>query len=191
MEVGWAQVDLTDGWSAIIQPTAKWAQTYPWDKQAELLHGLKWRKLMDRGLTPKQVAEKLNDDLAGGEVYSDAPDYDGKWLALLFATAEIRQEFTLKNATSFIKQTAMSRRPFPIGYGDIAWKLFLKAGGKEHRALDDACLQALHMQVIDMFTAPDMSQDDLIECVKALIEAKGRLSAFLGADALTTNPSRS
>jgi len=173
IEVGWARVDLNDGWSTLVQPTAKWVQAYPWDKQAELLHGLKWRKLMNQGLAPKEVAERLNADLTGAEVYSDAPDYDGKWLALLFAAAEIPQGFTVMDASTFIKQAAITKAAFPIGYGDAAWNLFLKAGGKEHRALDDACLLALHIQTIDMLTT-DVPQDILIERTKTLIEANSR-----------------
>jgi hypothetical protein len=174
VEVGWAKADLSDGWSAITQPTAKWVQTYPWDRQSEHLHGLIWRKLMNKGLPPKEVAERLNTDLADAEVYSDAPGYDGKWLALLFETAEIQQGFVVKDATDFLKNTAMSQKTFPIGYGDITWNLFLKAGGTEHRALDDACLQALHVGAIEMLATADVSRDILIEKMKALINTQGR-----------------
>ena len=182
IEIGWLTADLSDGWSTIILPTANWVKTYPWDKQAELLHGLKWRKLMNQGMPPKEVAERLNADLAGAEVYSDAPEYDGKWLALLFAAAGITQGFSVKDATAFIKQAAMARTPFPIGYGDIAWGLFLKASGQEHRALDDAVLMSLHMMVIDVLagieeletSSSSLAFQSLIDQARAVILSKGR-----------------
>ena len=114
---------------------------------------------------------------------AQVPEYDGKWLALLFATAGVSQAFSVKDATAFIKQTAMAHTPFPIGYGDIAWGLFMKAGGHEHRALDDAVLMSLHMMVIDVLagvgeletSSSSLAFQSLIDQARGVILSKGRI----------------
>jgi hypothetical protein len=59
-----------------------------WEPAAEAVHGLSREHLERNGWPPDYVAERLENDLAGRTVYTDAPDYDGRWLATLFSTLD-------------------------------------------------------------------------------------------------------
>ncbi|NJD07791.1 MAG: hypothetical protein FIA97_15035 [Methylococcaceae bacterium] len=83
IEVAW---NLSDGSieSCLISPagTSRWTD---WSYKAERIHGIARAQLLAEGRTPSWVCQRLNEQLAGQTVYSDAPDYDGMWLAELFS----------------------------------------------------------------------------------------------------------
>lgn len=66
-----------------------------WSPDAEALHGVSHATLLREGGNAKEICEKLNTDLAGKLVYSDAPDWDGFWLYRLFQAAKTRQRFVV------------------------------------------------------------------------------------------------
>ena len=67
----------------LIDPTpiAGWTA---WDVSAEQVHGIDRERLVRNGWAPEFVAERITEDLGGRTVYTDAPDYDARWLARLF-----------------------------------------------------------------------------------------------------------
>jgi hypothetical protein len=67
----------------LIDPTpiAGWTA---WDPAAERVHGIDRERLVRNGWPPDFVAERIAEDLGGRTVYTDAPDYDARWLGRLF-----------------------------------------------------------------------------------------------------------
>lgn len=59
-----------------------------WDPAAEAVHGIDRTRLVRNGWDPAFVAARIEEDLTGGTVYSDAPDFDGRWLRTLFAAVD-------------------------------------------------------------------------------------------------------
>lgn len=74
-----------------------------WDPAAEAVHGLDRERLARNGWAPDYVAERLTTELQGQLVYSDAPDFDGRWLRHLFSAAGIDTiPFTLVDADELL-----------------------------------------------------------------------------------------
>ena len=85
IEVAWNTPDGTVE-AHLISPAAiaRWTD---WSVQAEQLHGISRQVLHQEGKAPAWVGRRLNQQLAGHVVYSDDPEYDGMWLAELFAVS--------------------------------------------------------------------------------------------------------
>ena len=139
IEVGWCF--LTGAADArLIQPAAQWSQE-AWDDDAELLHGISRTRLDVEGEPARQIAAHLNSLLAGHQVFSDAPSWDGYWLYRLYDAAKMRQSFEL------------------LDYGELfigAKNDDVERGRKKadseapriHRALEDAChMRSLYVAV--------------------------------------------
>ncbi len=93
IEVAWA---LSDGGieSHLISPASvpHWTD---WHPQAERLHGIRRELLLAEGKSPAWVCTRMNEQLAGLTVFSDAPAYDEAWLQALFAATWKRPSFRL------------------------------------------------------------------------------------------------
>jgi hypothetical protein len=92
IEVGYV---LADGSSdcMIIRPEPEWQH---WDEVSAQLHGLSRELLLRRGLPVREVALRLNRQLEGLCLYSDAWGNDYSWLSLLFESAGLLQRFKLQ-----------------------------------------------------------------------------------------------
>ena len=143
IEVGFVRPADMTGWSALIHPTLEWCENGDWDCAAEALHGLSQDRLRNEGADTMDVARALNEQLAGKAVFTDAPDFDRHWLAMLFEETMERPNFELWHAASLIKDclrrvtidgpipvAAVSSEPMPIA---------------QHRAKDDAFALALEL----------------------------------------------
>lgn len=86
----------------LIRPHDDWSMT-DWSMDAEALHGVPHDQLVQEGFTVKEVCKKLNADLAGKLVYSDAPDWDAFWLYRLFQAASIRQRFLVHDMARLLR----------------------------------------------------------------------------------------
>ncbi|MEM6850299.1 MAG: hypothetical protein AAF527_01165 [Pseudomonadota bacterium] len=93
IEVGWARFGGAAS-SLLIAPEPGWT-VEAWDPRAEALHGLSRKTLKARGLEPADVCARLNVELSGFTVVSDAPDYDAHWLATLYRAAGQRPTFLI------------------------------------------------------------------------------------------------
>jgi hypothetical protein len=137
IEVGWALADGRTG-CLLVRPAQSWTH---WDLAAEKVHGIRRETLIQHGREPAEVALRLNSELAGQVVYSDAWGHDYAWLAKLYDEAGVAPAFKLDAAASLFGETLM-------GQLDVAHKAaFAELDVTRHRASNDArALQrALHM----------------------------------------------
>jgi hypothetical protein len=86
--------------SFFIRPAPEW--TY-WDQYAEdHIHHISRSTIQAEGIDVYAAATRLNDALGEYEVYSDSPEYDGRWLGRLFRAAQIEKRFRLLSVYSLI-----------------------------------------------------------------------------------------
>lgn len=64
-----------------------------WDPRAESLHEITREMLQTEGVSARDVATLMNQDLSGETVYFDGGDYDRRWLNQLFDVAGIQPNF--------------------------------------------------------------------------------------------------
>ncbi len=99
----------------LIDPTPIPAWT-DWADTAQSAHGIDRERLVRNGWHPDFVAERLTADLAGQVVYSDAPDYDVRWLRRLFAdTGRGEPPFALLHVDDLL--LPLLKRPY-----EMAWQ---------------------------------------------------------------------
>src|SRR5262245_30300389 len=85
IEVAWNTPDGAIEAHLISPATiARWTD---WSAVAVQLHGISRGVLHRGGKASSWVGRRLNQQLAGHVVYSDDPEYDGMWLAELFAVS--------------------------------------------------------------------------------------------------------
>jgi hypothetical protein len=83
----------------LVRPLPAWTH---WDEQAERVHGLARARLESEGCAPAEVAARLEEDLKGMLAFSDAPDFDGGWLAALYRGLGRQTPFNLDNADDLL-----------------------------------------------------------------------------------------
>ena len=81
--------------SWLIRPAWRWTD---WSAKAERLHGISREMLARDGASVRDVARDLNEALADGVVYSDSPEYDGRWCRQLFEAAGVEMRFRIGHA---------------------------------------------------------------------------------------------
>lgn len=91
IEVAWVD-SLGNSDSALIRPDLEWLY---WDPEAEAVHGISRDTLFRQGQPLGQVAERLSEALGMDKVYSDAPDFDGQWIDVLFQAAGLERDFNI------------------------------------------------------------------------------------------------
>ncbi len=104
IEVGYV---LADGSSdcMIIRPEPEWQR---WDEASAQLHGLSRELLQARGLPAREVAMRLNRQLAGQYLYSDAWGNDYSWLSLLFDVADLPRRFELQPLRKILNERQLA-----------------------------------------------------------------------------------
>jgi hypothetical protein len=96
IEVGWAILpacfdgdpsDLIQSDAVLIRPPQAWIdnEAYPWDPQAEALHGISLGDLMSKGLPISECCQTLEGALAEKAVWCNSKTADRDWLEILFA----------------------------------------------------------------------------------------------------------
>ncbi|HWY14731.1 MAG TPA: hypothetical protein VNX86_06290 [Rhizomicrobium sp.] len=104
IEVGWAYIDeagalVSEG--HLIRPPAEWDIESVWDEQAEAVHNIPLAILRAQGRPAFQVARRMNEALAGRELFSDSPA-DEDWLRKLFDAAGEEPSFTIRRTLANI-----------------------------------------------------------------------------------------
>lgn len=136
IEVGWC-FQRGAAKAMLIRPHEDWSMA-DWSSDAEALHGVSHDQLVKQGAGAKEVCEKLNADLAGKLVYSDAPDWDGFWLYRLFQAVSIRQRFLVHDLARLFRAAPPEKLDRYIAEAQ-------KKAPRSHRAAADALhLRALH-----------------------------------------------
>lgn len=88
----------------LIKPLEDWTH---WQESAEKVHGITRQQLLEEGQHPRQVADELNEILAGKTVFSDGWGVDRTWLALLFYEANVLQGFKLDSIYSLLGESEL------------------------------------------------------------------------------------
>jgi predicted nucleotidyltransferase len=103
LEVGWSRVGipgeggLPATTSMLIRPAPDWLETRDmWQFHAEAVHGISYRQAFEHGHPVRQVAVRLNAELAASDVYSDDHVHDGKRLDRLFSEAGMLRMFAVR-----------------------------------------------------------------------------------------------
>jgi len=88
-----------EGWCTLVRPENDWQH---WDESAAMIHKIPRETLIERGRSVANVAESLNQILAGHTVYTDGWAHDYVWLAKLYDAAEMRPHFRLADFREII-----------------------------------------------------------------------------------------
>lgn len=99
---------LADGrrYSSLIKPFEEWTH---WCNKAESVHHIDRAVLADRGRPGLEVANALNEFLAGAQAYSDAWVVDKPWLDRLFYRAGVQPTFRLSPIEGLMSELQMER----------------------------------------------------------------------------------
>lgn len=135
LEVGWA-IESGAPVSLLIRPDPAWSAD-AWDPRAEALHGITRERILEEGANLRDVAERLNADLANIAVYSDAPDWDGFWLFRLFTAAGVRQQFAVQDFARLVRPLAGQKESALLEEAS-------RLSPRRHRA----CADVRHLQTI-------------------------------------------
>jgi hypothetical protein len=136
IEVGYV---LPDGhaYCTLVQPEPEWTH---WDEGAAALHRITRDLLQARGLPAREVALRLNTQLAGQTVYSDGWANDYTWLSALFEAAEMSPHFKLENLRSLLTEQEADQ------WHQVKAQIASERGTQRHRASSDARLLQLTLQ---------------------------------------------
>lgn len=130
IEVGYIR-SAGERYCTLIRPQMEWTH---WDRRAEAVHGLQRDLLIARGLPAAAVCQRLNQDLRGLTVYSDAWNHDLCWLHRLFEAVGVAPSFRLESILTLLTEDEAQH-----------WSTMLHAvhrdiAGTRHRASTDAAV---------------------------------------------------
>jgi hypothetical protein len=138
IEVAWSYADGSIE-NHLISPETIVAWT-EWDPEAERVHGIRRKDLLRSGETPSLVCARMNQELAGKTVYTDAPSFDGMWLSKLFAACDATPLFELGAVddllAALIRQKVPGRQDFVFAI-DLLKKDARVQKPRQHRAAWD------------------------------------------------------
>ena len=136
IEVGYV---LPDGhaYCTLVQPEQDWTH---WDDSAAALHRITRELLHARGLRAREVATRLNTQLAGQTVYTDGWANDFTWLNVLFEAAGMTPRFKLENLRGLLSEDEAAQ------WHTVKAQIASERGTQRHRASADARLLQLTLQ---------------------------------------------
>ena len=91
MQFAWCGLDLKTT-SIIVKPEPEWTAKLLAAKAVEM-HGITHEAASRDGVPAGDVADRLNDALAGTAVVVDSPSWDGYWTTRLFDTVGVAPRF--------------------------------------------------------------------------------------------------
>lgn len=100
IEVGFVLAN-GESFCTLIQPFDDWLH---WDEGAAELHGISRDILTQYGKAPREVAQLLNDQLAGQTLYSDGWSQDNSWLLQLYDRVDMWPSFKLETIRKLIRE---------------------------------------------------------------------------------------
>ncbi|WP_096703300.1 hypothetical protein [Magnetospirillum sp. 15-1] len=184
VEVAWVSHDLQQGWPALIRPASAWGEL-DWNAESGRIHGISRHQLVMTGMDVREVAARLNADLAGAEVLSDSPGTDGRWLQTLYGTTGIAPAFRISQSPDVQAVIAEACQRTGIQAEDherLAAALHAEAGLITHRALDDAIGHAFSLGAVTLLNMA-LSREEveirafrqqLVERARGLLRQYGR-----------------
>tara|TARA_R110002072_G_scaffold238329_1_gene395678 strand:+ start:12350 stop:12811 length:462 start_codon:yes stop_codon:yes gene_type:complete len=125
IEIAWQDSDDPDCFdSFLIKPSESWTH---WDDYAEQeIHHISRNTLHKEGVSIADASTRLNTKLAGKTIYSDAIEYDQRWLLKLFDEAGMTPKFSIGSIYQVIQDARLRGFESSIENEIIV-----------HRALDD------------------------------------------------------
>lgn len=140
IEVGFALEDRVVH-SFLIRPATNWVH---WSEDAERIHGISREQLQQQGMSPREVALRMNELLRGKTLYSDAWSFDSSWMGRLFEEAELVQRFRIETINKLLTPEQMERWH---DSKELVWQEYGVAD--RHRAANDVrVLQETFLRVI-------------------------------------------
>jgi hypothetical protein len=158
IEIGWAFIDTATGEiqseSHLVKPPLHWDMLPVWGPGAEKLHGISLGQLLAHGRPPFEIARRMNEVLAGRELFSDGPADDERWLRIIFDEAGPDPAFTIRrtHADVLISQLAAKLGWDSAGY-EAAKSEADDISPRTHRAEADARHWAVLWRMISKGTA--------------------------------------
>lgn len=138
IEVAWNYEDGSIE-SHLISPAsiADWTN---WDPESEKVHNIPRDELIQNGKEPQWVCHRMNEKLAGKIVYTDAPHFDGRWLARLFSVFDDEPAFEIGDINDLIIKILSPHIEGRAHWLTEAWNLRVEARKRcprQHRAAWD------------------------------------------------------
>ncbi len=103
IEIGVA-LDVGEQFCSLLRPPDAWSY---WDEGAEKIHRVPRDILENYGRPLAEVADELNELLAGKTVYSDGWVVDKPWLSQVFDTTGIAQQFYISSLEMILTEPQM------------------------------------------------------------------------------------
>jgi hypothetical protein len=125
IEIGVAFKD--DSFSFLIKPLDSWND---WDEKSAKIHKIERDELFINGITVYDAAYRLNSQLRGLTVYSDAADFETFWIDKLFSSVGISRNFDIESIYSL----NFDPNKYMIAKKDLSLKSVI------HRAENDAII---------------------------------------------------
>jgi hypothetical protein len=143
IEIGWAFIDTSrdeiQSESHLVRTPLHWDMQPVWDPDAEKLHGISLKQLDAQGRPPFEVARRMNQVLAGRELFSDAPADDERWLRIIFDEAGLDPVFTIRRTDA---EVLTSRLAMKLGWDSASYEAAKSEADRNsprtHRAEADA-----------------------------------------------------
>ena len=158
IEIGWAFVDTATGEvqseSHLVKPPTTWDMRSVWDPDAQKLHRISREQLVAQGRPPFEIARRMNQVLAGRELFSDAPGDDERWLGIIFDEAGLEPTFTVRRTHA---EVLIAQLVVRLGWDSIRYQAAKidadRVSPRTHRAEADARHLAMLWRIISVTTA--------------------------------------
>ncbi len=133
IEVAWKNALDNTSDNFLINPDSVEGWEY-WDDFAEEIHGIERSKLTVKGVTAEEACTRLNQQLEGKQVLSDAWEFDHFWLTRLYQAADMEMTFTLVGLEAVLGGEEL-----------VQYRFVSKSQLRRHRAMNDVdhILQAI------------------------------------------------
>lgn len=138
IEVGFV-LSSGDSFCSLIKPAKSWDR---WDDSAEQVHGITQEILLKVGKPIPEIAEKINNQLSGETIYSDAWGNDSSWLGLLFDEANMPMRFRMDSIRSLLTEEQAAI------WHDTKEKVIETTPLKRHRASSDAAIIQITYELV-------------------------------------------
>lgn len=153
IEIAWAFVDPTTGEirseSHFVKPPVHWDMKLVWDPDAEKLYRISIQQLLTHGRLPVEIAQLMNEVLAGRKLFSDSPVDDERWLRLIFDEANLMPAFAIQKLNA---KALVAARAAKLGWDSARLEAAKteadRVAPRTHRAEPDARHMATFSHII-------------------------------------------
>lgn len=139
IEIAWKSGLTGECDSFLINPETGYNWT-DWDSTAEEIHHITVDELLADGVSVVEACMRLNNQLEGKTVTSDAFDFDYFWIRRLYESARMNPTFEMQGVDKVLEGGQL-----------IQYRLIANAQVRHHRAMDDVddllvCLAACEIR---------------------------------------------